>query len=155
MDLSDLIKVIHQLTRFLIHTFVKNLFYNTDDSHIIGRQDDALSIKNCIKILSARLTNQKIEDLAADVASQCRTALTQRVIGKSKILPPEQIRGYVRAFAACSLESIINERSDLKHLNSSQISKVILQAKELLIEMVIGDMQSMPPTVVADIAAAA
>ena len=112
-------------------------------------------IKDCIKLLSARLTNQKIEDIAADIASQCRTALTQRVIGKSKILPPEQIRGYVRAFAACSLESIITERSDIKRLNSSQTSKVILRAKEILIEMVIGDVQSMPPIVVADIAAAA
>ena len=113
------------------------------------------AIKDCIRLLSARFTNQKIEDIAADIASQCRTALAQRVIGKSKILPPEQIRGYARAYAACSLESIINERSDVKRLNSRQISKVILQAKEFLIEMVIGDMQSMPPTVVADIAAAA
>ena len=93
--------------------------------------------------------------MAADIASQCRTSLTQRVIGKSKILPPEQIRGYVRAFAACSLESIMNERSDIRRLNSSQISKVILRAKEILIEMVIDDVQSMPPTVVANIAAAA
>ena len=76
-------------------------------------------------------------------------------MGKSKILPPEQILGYVRAFAACSLESIINERSDIKRLNSSQISEVILRAKEFLIEMIIDDMQSMPPTVVAKIAAAA
>jgi hypothetical protein len=111
--------------------------------------------KDCIKLLSARLAKLKIEDIAADIASQCRSALTQRVIGKSKILPPEQIRGYIRAYAACSLESIINERSDIKRLNSSQISKVILQAKELLIEMIMGDMQSMPPKVVADIAAAA
>ena len=113
------------------------------------------AIKDCIKLLSARFKKQQIEDIAADIASQCRRALTQRVIGKSKILPPEQIRGYVRAFAACSLESIMNERSDIRRLNSSQISKVILQAKEFLIEMVLGDIQSMPPTVVADIAAAA
>jgi hypothetical protein len=113
------------------------------------------AVNACIKLLSARLTKQKIEDIAADIASQCRTALTQRVTGKSKILPPEQIRGYVRAFAACSLESIIVERSDIKRLDSSQISKVILRAKEILIEMVIGDVQSTPPKVVADIAAAA
>ncbi len=96
-------------------------------------------IKDCIELLSARFTKQKFEDIASDIASQCRTALTQRVIGKSKILPPKQFRGYIRAFAACSIESIINERSDLKRLNSSQISKVMLQAKEILIEMVIGD----------------
>jgi len=113
------------------------------------------AIKDCIKLLSARFPQQKIEDIAADIASQCRTALAQRVIGKYKILPPEQIQGYVRAFAACSLESIISERSDIKHLSSSQISKVIIRAKEILIEMVIGDVQSMPPAVVADIAAAA
>jgi hypothetical protein len=112
-------------------------------------------IKDCIKQLSARLTKQKIESIAADVASQCRTALSQRVIGKSKILPPEQIRGYIGAFATCSLETIINERSDLKQLSPNQISKVILQAKVFLIDMVIDDMQSMPPKVVADIAAAA
>jgi len=112
-------------------------------------------IKDCIKLISARSTKQKIEDMAADIASQCRTALTQRVIGKSKILSPEQIRGYIRAYAACSLEFIINERIDIKRLNSSQISKVILRAKEFLIEMVVGDLQSMPPTVVANIAAAA
>ena len=112
-------------------------------------------IKNCIRLLSVRRMKHKTEYIAADVADQCRAALAQRVIGKAKILPPEQIRGYIRAYAACSLESIINERSDVKRLNSRQISKVILQAKEFLIEMVIGDMQSMPPTVVADIAAAA
>jgi hypothetical protein len=42
MELSDLIKVIHQLTRFVIRTFVKNLFYNTNDSQILGSQDYAL-----------------------------------------------------------------------------------------------------------------
>ncbi len=113
------------------------------------------AIKNCIKLLSARFTKQKIEDIATNIANQCRNTVTQHVIGKSKLLPPKQMRGYIRAYAACSLESIINERNDIKHLNPSQISKVILQAKEFLIEMVIGDMRSMPPTVVADIAAAA
>jgi hypothetical protein len=114
-----------------------------------------IAIKDCIKLLSIRSTKHKIEEMAADIASQCRTALAQRVIGKSKILPPEQIRGYVRAFATCSLESIINQRSDIRRLNSSQISKVILRAKEILIEMIIDDVQSMPPTVVANISAAA
>jgi hypothetical protein len=112
-------------------------------------------VKNFSKILFAWCTKRTVEDTAADIASQCRTTLTQCVIGKSKILPPDQLRGYICAYATCSLESIINGRSDIKRLNSSQISKVIHRAKELLIEMVISDMQSMPPTIVAKIAAAA
>jgi len=112
-------------------------------------------IKHWINLLFARHTKQKIENLAGDIARQCRTSITQRVIRKSKILPPDQMRGYIRAYVTCCLESVIKQRNDTKHLNPSQISKVILQAKELVIEMVLRDMQSMPAMVVSDIATAA
>jgi hypothetical protein len=113
------------------------------------------SIKGCFKPLSARFTKQKIEDIAADIANQCRTTLSKQIIGKSKIMPPKQIHGYLRAYVSCSLESIINEREDIKQLDPRQISKVILQAKELLIGLVVSDMRSMSPKIVADMSAAA
>jgi hypothetical protein len=70
-------------------------------------------------------------------------------------MPPEQMRGYVRAYATCLLESVIKQRNDLKHLNPAQISKVIIEAKELLIDMVVCEVMSIPPTVVVKMANAA
>jgi len=112
-------------------------------------------IKHLINQLFSWRTTQKIENLAVDIARQCRSRVTQQVISKSKTLPPEQLRGYVRAYATGCLESVAKQRVNTEQLNPCQISKVILQAKEFLIEMVIRDMQSMPPAVVGDIAAAA
>jgi hypothetical protein len=113
------------------------------------------SIKHWINLLSARYAKQKIEDMAIDIARQCRTTLTPRVIDKSKTLSPEQLRGYVRAYATCSLEYIINQRNDIKHLDPIRIIKILDLAKEILIEMVIRDMQTMPTKIVTDVAAAA
>ena len=89
------------------------------------------AIKKRIKQLYTRLIKHKTETVAADLARQCRAAVTHQIVGKSKVLSPEQMRGYVRAYATCSLDSIIDKRDDIKRLNSSQISKVILQAKEI------------------------
>jgi hypothetical protein len=108
-----------------------------------------------IHFLSAWHTKQQIEILAGDIARQCCTSLIQSVISKAKTLPPEQMRGYVRAYVSCDLESVIKQHNDIKHLNPTQISKVVFQAKELLIEMVVRHAISMPPTVVVDMATAA
>ncbi len=113
------------------------------------------AIKFCIKLVSTRLNSQRIENIAIDVANQCRTAVTQQIISKSKILPPKQMRGYIRAYVTCFLESIIDKHNDIKNLDPSRYSKVAYLAKEFLIELVMDDMGSTPPAVVADIAAAA
>jgi hypothetical protein len=112
-------------------------------------------VKHWINLLSARYAKQKIEDVAIDIARQCRTTLTLRVIDKSKTLPPGQLRGYVRAYATFPLENILKQHNVIEHLDRTRISKILDQAKEMLIEMVIRDVQSMPIKVVADIAAAA
>ncbi|MGD0517547.1 MAG: hypothetical protein ABSA26_08435 [Thermoguttaceae bacterium] len=113
------------------------------------------SLKYWINLLSTKYTQQKIEDVALDIARQCRTILIQRVIGQTKTFSSEQLRGYVRAYAPCPLENILKQRNDVEHLDPTRISKILDQAKEILIEMVIRDMQTMPTKVMADIAAAA
>ena len=113
------------------------------------------SIKRLVNMIFIGQTNQKVENLANDIANQCRARLTKLVSRESKVLPPEQMRGYIRAYVTDYLESVVKQRIDTNHFHHSQISKIILQAKELVIEMVACDMQCMPHTVVADIATAA
>ena len=112
-------------------------------------------VKQWMQNFFAWRTSQKIETLASDIARQCRPQVLQRVTSKSKTLLPEQMRGYARAYATCYLEVTMRQHMNTEHLNSVQVSKVMHQAKEFLIEMVIRDMQLKPPTVVVDVAAAA
>jgi hypothetical protein len=114
-------------------------------------------VNHWISLFSAWHTNQKVKILTCDIARQCRATLIQLVISKTKkkAMPPEQMRGYVRAYANSQLETVIKQRNDLKHFNPSQISKVILEAKELLIDIVVCEVMSIPPTVVVKMANAA
>jgi hypothetical protein len=111
-------------------------------------------IKHWIQ-LSAWNAKQQIENLAIDIARQCRMPLIQMVISKTKAMTAGQMRGYVRAYVGSVLESVVKQHNDIKHLNPSQISMVVLRAKELLIDMVVCYKRSMPPIVVEDMATAA
>jgi hypothetical protein len=114
-------------------------------------------IKHWISLFSIFHSDQKMKKLAGDIACQCRATLIQRVLSKTeaKTLSHHQMRGYVRAYATSSVESAIKQHNDTKDLKFSQISRIILEAKELLIDMVVCDMSSISPTVVVKMANAA
>jgi hypothetical protein len=112
-------------------------------------------VKYWINHFAAWKKSHGSQKLSADIARQCRCILNQRIISKSRTLPPDQIRGYARAYTDSCLNSIIDSRSDLRHIDDAQLKKIILQAKEILIETAVSDMCSLPPTVVVGMAAAA
>jgi hypothetical protein len=111
--------------------------------------------KHLMQLLSPWRGSHDIENLASDIARQSRIHVTKQLLCQAKFLPYDQMKGYIRAYATLYLSSIIKQHNDITHLNTSQVAKVVLKAKEYLIEMVVRDLQSMPPIVMADIAAAA
>lgn len=111
--------------------------------------------KRWINLLFAGRTKKTVEKMADEIVRQCHPILMQRIFGKTKAMPPEQMRGYVRAYSAYCTETIINRRNDIEHLTPSQFAKIISLAKEILIEIVLRDTRSIPPKVVEDIATAA
>jgi hypothetical protein len=108
-----------------------------------------------IDLLPSWFTTHKNETIAGDIARQCRTVLVQRIVHKSKSHALSQMRGYIRAYSTNCVKSAITQRPELKNLSSAQVSKIIFLAKESLIEMVVREARSMPPTYTADIAHAA
>ena len=99
---------------------------------------------------------QKIDALAAQLARQCRMPLTQMLSPVAERMACEQLRGYVRAYATQCIASAVKSRNDVTAFTSSQISKAMLQAKELLIEMIVRDTRVVtPPIITTDFAAAA
>ncbi len=97
----------------------------------------------------------KIDNLAADIARRCKASLIHRIINRSNSLPPEQMRGYVQAYATGCLESVVREWVAVERPDPALISEVVLRAKEFLIEIVLSEMQVIIPPVVADITRAA
>jgi hypothetical protein len=108
-----------------------------------------------IDLLPSWFTTHKNETIASEIAQQCRIELVHRIVCRSKSLAQSQMRGYIRAYSTHYVKSAIKQRPELKNLSSVQVSKIILLAKESLVEMVARAAQSMPPTVTADIAHAA
>lgn len=99
--------------------------------------------------------NHKIEDLAGSIARQCRMALSRPLSNISGNMPVDQMRGYIRAYATSCVELAVKHHADTADLSASHVSKVTLQAKELLIEMMVRDMQAVQTTCTRRLAAAA
>jgi hypothetical protein len=112
-----------------------------------------LSAISCMKLFIVH--RAKAENVAAELAERCRAVVARQVIGKSKVLPPKQLRGYIRAYATQALESVISGSEALESLDSGRISAIIARAKDLLVELVASEARSMPPKSEVGIAAAA
>lgn len=96
---------------------------------------------------------KKIETLASYIAQQCKIDLIRR--SSSKTLSHGQMRGYVRAYITSNMESSIIKHLKTETFSSSQITEIIGQVKELLIEKFVSEIQPMSPKVREDIAFAA
>jgi hypothetical protein len=102
-----------------------------------------------------RHASRSIDVLVDKIVRDCRTTLVNRVMRASGILSPEQMRGYVRAYATTCIAKSMEQNIGIESIKTKLISRVAVQAKEMLIEMVIRDVQSLPPTIVANLTAAA
>ena len=112
-----------------------------------------LFTKKCVKLLTAR--SATVENVAVELAKECRAWVARQVFGKADVLSPKQLRGYIRAYATRALESAISGSDDFKSLSSRQIPAIIARAKEHLIESVAAEARSMPPKSEVGVAAAA
>jgi hypothetical protein len=98
-------------------------------------------VKQWSSVFTFWRSKEKIESVAADVARQFRQVLSQRIGNKLGNMSSEQMRGYVRAYANCLLETNIEARIEDEHLTVSQAAQIRSLSKEYLIEMVVNDLQ--------------
>jgi hypothetical protein len=97
-----------------------------------------------------------VENLAGHIARQSRANLIQQIICHTRALPPEQVKGYARAYSPGCLEPHIKQWIACNRPNNALISAVTSKSREQLIEMVVQDIQTTsPPVVITDVAAAA
>jgi hypothetical protein len=113
------------------------------------------TIKLFTDLLFARRSKEKIEKTALAIAFQCKSALIRMLTGNSKTLSPGQFPGYVRAYANCSIKGFFQHNNGVRDINPVQVLKIQDLAKELLIEMVVREIKSIPCMVKAGIASAA
>lgn len=90
-------------------------------------------VNYCFDLIFSNFTTQNIKNTAHEIAQQHQIECMERF--NSISLPPDQMRGYVRAYIRSFTDSVVKKHLQDKHLSTKQISKITLVVKELLIEM--------------------
>jgi hypothetical protein len=98
--------------------------------------------RSLLKLLSFWQPVQTVEQAAGEVARQCRDPLWQRVYPHAADMSAAQIRGYVRAQAAASVDKEVDLAVCRRHLTPSLHGEIRETALALLVGAIIHDVFS-------------